>query len=162
MNDQDHIWMEQTLKLAQQAAAEGEVPVGAVVVINGEAIGTGHNRSISLCDPTAHAEILALREAAKRIANYRIVDSTLYVTLEPCPMCAGAIVHARIKRLVFGASDPRAGACGSVYNLVQSSHLNHQVQITAGVLSESCGELLRDFFRARRDAGLKKKLSQSD
>lgn len=150
MNDQDHIWMEQTLKLAQQAAAEGEVPVGAVVVINDERIGAGYNRSISLCDPTAHAEILALREAANYLNNYRLVDATLYVTLEPCAMCAGAIVHARIKRLVYGASDPRAGACGSVYNLVQSEHLNHQVEITAGVLSDACGELLRNFFRARR------------
>lgn len=152
MTQQDHFWMEQAIILAQQAAATGEVPVGALLVRDNTCIGAGHNRVIGLCDPTAHAEVLALREAARRVDNYRLVDSTLYVTLEPCPMCAGAMVHARIKRLVFGASDPRAGACGSIYNLVQSDYLNHRVEITAGVLDETCGELLRKFFRERRDA----------
>lgn len=162
MSNQDHLWMEQALKLAEQAAAEGEVPVGAIVVINDERIGTGYNRPISLCDPTAHAEILALREAASHLNNYRLVDSTLYVTLEPCAMCAGAIVYARIKRLVFGASDSRGGACGSVFNITQSQHLNHQVEITAGVLGDACGERLREFFRARREAGLKEKRDPSN
>jgi tRNA(adenine34) deaminase len=123
-----------------------------VLVIGDKRIGAGYNRSISACDPTAHAEILALREAAIRLKNYRLVGSTLYVTLEPCPMCAGAMVHARVKQVMFGASDPRAGACGSTINLVQSKYLNHQVEIMSGVLSDTCGELLRKFFRARRDA----------
>lgn len=144
--------MKQAIELAQRAAAENEVPVGAVLVMDDERIGAGYNHPISLCDPTAHAEILALREAAIGMENYRLVDSTLYVTLEPCPMCAGAMVHARVKRVVFGASDPRAGACGSVYNLVQSESLNHRVEITAGVLGETCGELLKEFFQSRRKA----------
>lgn len=150
MTEQDHFWMEQAVALAQQAAAEGEVPVGAVLVIGDECLGIGYNRSIHLCDPTAHAEILAVRKAAISTKNYRLVNSTLYVTLEPCPMCAGAIVHARVKRVVFGASDPRTGACGSVFNLVQSDSLNHRIEITTGVLGETCGELLRKFFRKRR------------
>jgi tRNA(adenine34) deaminase len=152
MTQHDYFWMEQAIELAQRAAAEGEVPVGAVLVIGDAQKGAGYNRSISLCDPTAHAEILALREAAIGMENYRLLDSTLYVTLEPCPMCAGAMVHGRVKRVVFGASDPRTGACGSVYNLVQSDYLNHQVEITAGILSETCGELLRKFFRERRSS----------
>jgi tRNA(adenine34) deaminase len=150
MTQQDHFWMEQAIALAQEAAAVGEVPVGALLVKDNVSIGTGYNRVIGLCDPTAHAEVLALREAAHQLGNYRLVDSTLYVTLEPCPMCAGAMVHARVNRLVFGASDPRTGACGSVYNLVQSDYLNHQVEITAGILGEICGGLLRKFFRERR------------
>ena len=112
--------MERALALARRAAAAGEVPVGAVLVRDGEIIGEGYNRPISACDPTAHAEILALRQAAARVGNYRLPDSILYVTLEPCPMCAGAIVHARVKRVVFGASDPRTGAAGTVFNLLQA------------------------------------------
>lgn len=150
--EQDRLWMRQALRLAEQAAAVGEVPVGAVLVRDGEVIGSGFNRPIGNCDPTAHAEILALRQAAEHVGNYRIIDSTLYVTLEPCPMCAGAMVHARVGRVVFGASDPRAGAAGTVFNLLQSESLNHRAAVTGGVLDDACGQLLRDFFRSRREA----------
>jgi tRNA(adenine34) deaminase len=142
--------MERALALARRAAAAGEVPVGAVLVRDGEIIGEGYNRPISACDPTAHAEILALRQAAARVGNYRLPDSILYVTLEPCPMCAGAIVHARVKRVVFGASDPRTGAAGTVFNLLQAEQLNHRAEVEGGVLGEVCGELLQEFFRLRR------------
>lgn len=142
--------MERAVTLARQAAALGEVPVGAVLVRAGEVLGEGYNGPIGACDPTAHAEIVALRRAAARVGNYRLPDSTLYVTLEPCPMCAGAIVHARLQRVVFGAFDPRAGAGGTVFNLLQAEPLNHRVEITAGLAEDSCGELLREFFRRRR------------
>lgn len=152
MNDQDQPWMEYALVLARQAFAAGEVPVGAVLIIDdGTIIGEGYNQPISTCDPTAHAEILALRQAAARIGNYRLTDSTLYVTLEPCPMCAGAIIHARVRRVVFGASDPRTGAAGTVFNLLQSDHLNHRAKVQGGVLEKACAELLRTFFRTRRN-----------
>ena len=143
--------MEYALSLAQRAAAAGEVPVGAVLVRDGEIIGEGYNRPIGASDPTAHAEILALRQAGTRVGNYRLVGSTLYVTLEPCPMCAGAIVHARVARVVFGASDPRSGAAGTVFDLLQSPRLNHQVRVRGGILAEACGDLLQGFFRARRN-----------
>lgn len=147
----DHDWMARALELAERAEAEGEVPVGAVLVdADGEVIGEGWNRPISAHDPTAHAEIQALRAAAGRIGNYRLVGSTLYVTLEPCPMCAGAIVHARVARVVYGAPDPRTGSAGSVFNLLQSDALNHRCELTAGVLAEQSGKKLRDFFRSRR------------
>ncbi len=149
-SDRDRYWMRRALELARRADDAGEVPVGAVLVRGDEVIGEGWNRSISTCDPTAHAEVLALRAAAARINNYRLIDSTLYVTLEPCPMCAGAIVHARVARVVFGATDPRTGAAGTVFNLLQSAMLNHRAEVTGGVLAEECGALLRDFFRARR------------
>ncbi len=142
--------MEQAITLARRAAALGEVPVGAVLVRAGEVLGEGYNDSIGACDPTAHAEIVALRQAAARVGNYRLPDSTLYVTLEPCPMCAGAIVHARLQRVVFGACDPRAGAGGTVFNLLQAEQLNHRVEIAAGLAEDICGELLREFFRRRR------------
>ena len=142
--------MERAITLARQAAALGEVPVGAVLVREGEILGEGYNRPIGACDPTAHAEILALRQAAARIGNYRLPDSTLYVTLEPCPMCAGAIVHARVKRVVFGAVDPRAGAGGTVFNLLQAEQLNHRTEVTTGLVADVCSELLREFFRRRR------------
>jgi len=142
--------MERAISLARQAAALGEVPVGAVLVRAGEVLGEGYNCPIGACDPTAHAEILALRQAAARIGNYRLPDSTLYVTLEPCPMCAGAIVHARVKRVVFGAVDPRAGAGGAVFNLLQAEQLNHRTDVTAGLEADVCSELLREFFRRRR------------
>lgn len=148
--DRDRYWMAQALDLAQQAAAAGEVPVGAVLVRGEALIGAGWNQPIGACDPTAHAEVLALRAAAARVGNYRLVDSTLYVTLEPCPMCAGALVQARVARVVFGAVDPRAGAAGTVFNVLQSARLNHRAEVTGGVLAEGCGTLLRDFFRARR------------
>lgn len=142
--------MGRALTLARRAAAVGEVPVGAVLVRENEVIGEGWNRPIGTCDPTAHAEVVALRAAAAQIRNYRLIDSTLYVTLEPCPMCAGAIVHARVARVVFGAADPRTGAAGSVFNLLQTETLNHRTDLRGGVLAEECGTLLRDFFRTRR------------
>ena len=146
----DYHWMNHALKLARRAQDQGEVPVGAVIVLDNELIAEGWNQPISTCDPSAHAEMMALRQAAKRLSNYRLLETTLYVTLEPCVMCAGTMIHARIKRLVFGASDPRTGAAGSVFNLLQSTHLNHTVQTQGGLLSDECGELLKTFFQARR------------
>lgn len=148
MNDID--FMQQAIVLAMQAAAQQEVPVGAIVVKDGVVIGRGSNAPISLNDPSAHAEMLALRDAAKNIGNYRLVDCTLYVTLEPCAMCAGAIQHARISRLVYGAADPKTGACGSVVDLMSEPKLNHHTQVDAGILAEDCGHLLSAFFKARR------------
>ncbi len=149
-SDRDRYWMGQALELARRAAGAGEVPVGAVLVRGNEVIGEGWNRPISACDPTAHAEVLALRTAAARVGNYRLVDSTLYVTLEPCPMCAGALVHARVARVVFGAVDLRAGAAGTVFDLLRSAALNHRAEVVGGVSAEECAALLRGFFRARR------------
>lgn len=143
--------MARALDLARRGGEGGEVPVGAVVVLGGEAIGEGWNRPIAASDPTAHAEIEALRAAARRQGNYRLPGATLYVTLEPCVMCAGAIVHARLERVIFGASDPKAGACGSVFDLLPSDgRFNHRTDCQGGLLAEDCGELLRAFFRARR------------
>lgn len=147
---QDEDYMRLAMALAEEAASQGEVPVGAVVVKNGEVIGRGRNAPISLNDPTAHAEIQAMREAAQSLGNYRLVECTLYVTLEPCAMCSGAIQHARITRLVYGASDPKTGCCGSVVNLMTEQKLNHHCEVTAGVLAEECGALLSTFFRQRR------------
>lgn len=147
---EDIRWMEHALALAERAREEGEVPVGALVVREGELLGEGWNRPIGSHDPTAHAEIQALRAAAARVGNYRLPGSTLYVTLEPCPMCAGAMVHARVARLVYAAADPRTGAAGSVFNLVQSEALNHRMAVEAGLLAEPSAELLRAFFRSRR------------
>ncbi len=144
--------MRHALALARRAEAEGEVPVGAVLVRDGEPIGEGWNRPIGEHDPSAHAEIMALRAAGKAVGNYRLPDSTLYVTLEPCPMCAGAIVHARVTRVVFGASDPRTGAAGSVFDLLPSdARFNHRTACEGGLLADEAGELLRAFFRARRN-----------
>ena len=144
-------WMSRALALARRGAEEGEVPVGAVLVLGGEPIGTGWNRPIAAHDPTAHAEIEALRDAARRVGNYRLPGSTLYVTLEPCVMCAGAIVHARVERVIYGAPDPKAGACGSVFDLLPADgRFNHRTDCQGGVLEEDCGEVLRAFFRARR------------
>lgn len=142
--------MERALELARHAQAQGEVPVGAVLVLGDEAIGEGWNHPIASHDPTAHAEVIALRAAAAKVRNYRLPGSTLYVTLEPCPMCAGAIVQARVARVVYGASDPLAGSAGTVYNLLQSESLNHRADVTGGVLADLCAETLRAFFRARR------------
>lgn len=142
--------MKQALLLAQRAAAEGEVPVGALVVRDEAVLGEGWNRPIAARDPTAHAEILALRAAAAGAGDYRLGGSTLYVTLEPCPMCAAAMAHARIARLVFGAWDPRQGAAGSAFNLIAADALNHRVDAFGGVLSDECGALLRGFFAGRR------------
>ena len=146
----DAAYMRRALELARYAEEAGEVPVGALVVLNDEIIGEGWNQPIVSHDPTAHAEIVALRAAAARVRNYRLSDAVLYVTLEPCAMCAGAMVHARIARVVYGATDPKSGAAGSVFNLLESSALNHRAQVTRGVLAEECGEMLRNFFAARR------------
>jgi len=147
----DEVYMQQALLLARRAESEGEVPVGALLVHEDHVIGEGWNCPIGQHDPTAHAEIMALRGAAARQHNYRLPDTTLYVTLEPCPMCAGAIVHARVARVVFGALDPKGGAAGSVFDLLPSDQrFNHRVTLTAGVMESECGDLLRDFFRARR------------
>ena len=146
----DEQGMQLALDQAHQAAAAGEVPVGAVVVKNGQVIATGRNAPIANHDPTAHAEVVALREAAKVLGNYRLEGCTLYVTLEPCAMCSGAMLHARVDRVVFGAADPRTGVAGSVINLFKNTQLNHQTQVTGGVLAEACGQLLKDFFRPKR------------
>jgi len=146
----DRSMMQQALVLAGRAQDAGEVPVGAVVVVDGQVVGEGWNYPVGSHDPTAHAEIRALREAGRRIGNYRLPGATLYVTLEPCVMCAGALVHARIARLVYGAADPKSGAAGSVFDIVRSPELNHTVAVTAGILAAECGELLRGFFRSRR------------
>ncbi len=144
-------WMRRALELARRADAEGEVPVGAVLVRGDEVLGEGWNRPIGLSDPTAHAEIQALRAATARVGNYRLPkDTILYVTLEPCPMCAGALVHARVGEVVFGAADPRTGAAGSVFNLLDSPELNHRARVIAGVLEPECSDALKNFFRARR------------
>lgn len=142
--------MQAALLEAQAAAAAGEVPVGAVVVREGQILARGQNRVLRDLDPTAHAEMVALREAARLVGNYRLSGATLYVTLEPCAMCAGALVHARLDRLVYGATDPKAGAAGSVLTVLNHPRLNHQMELTSGVLGEECGQLLREFFRARR------------
>jgi tRNA(adenine34) deaminase len=138
------------LEQAIAAASAGEVPVGAIVVYEGEVIASGRNVVLATHDPTAHAEIVAIRAAALRLNNYRLTGCELYTTLEPCAMCAGAIIHARISLLVYGASDPKAGAAGSVLSVINHPQLNHQLQVTAGVLAEECGELIRAFFRERR------------
>jgi len=146
----DEGFMRRALDLARAAEAAGEVPVGAVIVRDGIVVGEGSNRPIGACDPTAHAEIIALRAAGQALGTYRLTGTTLYVTLEPCAMCASAMVHARVARLVFAATDPRAGAAGSVFNIVQHASLNHRLECTGGVLAEECGALLRGFFLARR------------
>ena len=143
-------WMREALALAATAAAAGEVPVGAVVVMGTEIIGRGHNQPIAARDPSAHAEIVALRQAAQRAGNYRLPGACLYVTLEPCAMCAGAIVQARLDAVVYGADDPRAGAAGSVFDVLNSDRLNHRVQLQAGVLADQCAAVLKDFFKERR------------
>ena len=143
-------FMSRALELAREAQRAGEVPVGAVIVKDGVIIAEGSNRPISGNDPTAHAEVVAMRAAAQVLGSYRLLNTSLYVTLEPCAMCAGAMVHARIQQLVFGATDPRAGAAGSVFNIVQSAALNHRVQVEGGVLADECSRLLREFFVARR------------
>jgi tRNA(adenine34) deaminase len=149
--DADEAFMRVALTLAREAEAAGEVPVGAVLVKEGAIIARGRNRPIGGCDPTAHAEIEALRAGATALGNYRLTGCTLYTTIEPCAMCAGALVHARIGRLVYGAADPRAGAAGSVFNIVAAPALNHQVAVTAGLLQAECRELMQAFFRLRRE-----------
>jgi tRNA(adenine34) deaminase len=146
----DQSFMRRALDLAREAEALGEVPVGALVVLNGDVVGEGYNCPITANDPTAHAEVQALRAAAQALRNYRLPGSTLYVTLEPCVMCAGAILHARVARVVFGASDPKTGACGSVVDLFTEAKLNHHAEVEGGVLADECGRQLRDFFARRR------------
>ena len=152
MTSADDEWMGEALALARAAGARGEVPVGAIVVRDGAVIGRGGNAPIADCDPTAHAEIAALRAAAAVAGNYRLVDCALYVTLEPCAMCAGAILHARIARVAYGARDPKTGACGSVVDLFANSRLNHHTTVAGGVRADECGMLLSDFFAHRRQA----------
>jgi tRNA(adenine34) deaminase len=146
----DEAFMREALDLARNAQAAGEVPVGAVVVRRGEVVGRGYNRPISSRDPTAHAEIVALRNAAQRLANYRLTECNLYVTLEPCAMCVGAIMHARVARVIYGARDPKTGACGSVTDLLGNSTLNHHTTAISGVLAGEAAEILRSFFAGRR------------
>lgn len=147
----DEHYMREALALAAEAGALGEVPVGAVVVKDGAIIGRGFNRPISAHDPTAHAEVVAMRDAAASIGNYRLLGCELYVTLEPCAMCAGAIMHARVERVIYGAADPKTGACGSVVDLFAETRLNHHARLARGVLSDECSALLRSFFSQRRN-----------
>ena len=146
----DELYLRQAIDQAFAAAEAGEVPIGAVMVHAGAVIARGQNRVLRDMDPTAHAEIVAMREAAKLLGNYRLLDCELYVTLEPCAMCAGAMIHARLGRLIYGAPDPKAGAAGSVLEVLNHPRLNHQMEITSEVLAEECGEMLREFFRQRR------------
>ncbi|MEJ2360265.1 MAG: tRNA adenosine(34) deaminase TadA [Gammaproteobacteria bacterium] len=146
----DQFWMQRALELAQHAQSLGEVPIGAVLVKEDQIIGEGYNSPISQQDPTAHAEVMALRDAARRIGNYRLLNTTLYVTIEPCVMCAGALVHARVQEIVFGAHEPRTGASGSVFDILQSPNLNHRLAVRSGILAEECAGLLQQFFRDRR------------
>ena len=150
MRATDDDWMAQALELARDAARRGEVPVGALLVRDDAVLGRGGNAPIAHNDPTSHAEIVALREAGRALGNYRLPGCTLYVTLEPCAMCAGAILHARLARLVYGASDPKTGACGSVVDLFAEPRLNHHTRVTGGVAADACASLLSEFFAARR------------
>lgn len=147
----DQAWMRRALDLARIAETAGEVPVGAVIVQDGMIIGTGANASIAGHDPTAHAEIQALRVAGQAAKNYRLIGSTVYVTMEPCPMCAGALVNARVSRLVYGTADLRVGAAGTVFDIVRAPEMNHRLEVTGGVLESECRDLLQAFFRVRRD-----------
>lgn len=144
-------WMEHALKLAERSRQEGEVPVGAVIVKEGELIAEGWNQPIDKHDATAHAEVMAIRAAGSALNNYRLPDTTLYVTLEPCTMCAGAIIHARIANVIYGAPDPRTGSAGSAINIFTADYHNHQVKVEGGVMQEDCGQILRDFFKERRN-----------
>ena len=148
--ESDRGFMAEALAQARAGAAEGEVPVGAVVVYEGKIVGRGHNRPIALKDPTAHAEVLALRDAARTLGAYRLVDAAIYVTLEPCVMCVGALVNARVKILKYGALDPKAGALGSVYDIGRDGRLGHSIEVYAGLMESECAELLREFFQSRR------------
>ncbi|MEY4475739.1 MAG: hypothetical protein RL248_1506 [Pseudomonadota bacterium] len=153
-------WMRHAMMLALRAQEEGEVPVGAVLVLDNKIIAQGWNRSISDNDPTAHAEIMALRQGGQSVQNYRLLDATLYVTLEPCVMCAGAMVHSRIRRLVYGANDLKTGAAGSLVDILRHPGMNHQIEVSAGVLAEECSQQLTAFFRQRREQQKALKLAQ--
>jgi tRNA(adenine34) deaminase len=152
----DAAFMRVALAEALAAYEKGEVPVGAIVVQDGQIVGRGHNLRETLQDPTAHAEMIALTAAAEAVGEWRLEECELFVTLEPCPMCAGAIVNSRVRRVVYGAADPKAGACGTLYNLVQDNRLNHRAELTAGVLADECGEVLKSFFREARQGTLKR------
>lgn len=146
----DKEWMQCAFKLAQKAKEHDEVPVGAVIVHEDKIIGEGWNQPISSNDPTAHAEIIALRDAGNNVGNYRLPDATMYVTLEPCAMCAGAIVHARLSKIIFAVADPKTGACGSIFNLLQAEELNHKVEIGKGIMEDECRLLIQTFFKEKR------------
>lgn len=150
MTHSDEYWMQRALELAQKAAAVDEVPVGAVIVKDNQLIAEGWNHPIQLHDPSAHAEMVALRQAGNVLNNYRLLDTTLYVTLEPCVMCVGAMIHARVKRVVYGARDPKTGAAGSVFDLLQSEKHNHKIDVTGGVLETECRDVLQSFFKIKR------------
>jgi len=154
-NRTDEYFLREALKEARKAETLGEVPVGAVIVCNNRIIGRGYNRSISDTDPTAHAEIIALRKASRKLKNYRLADCAIYVTIEPCPMCAGALVWARISEIVFGAYEPKAGACGSVLNIVYNKKLNHRVKVRGGLLETECRSLIQNFFQKKRAGKLR-------
>ena len=143
-------WMREALDEAREAGTCGEVPVGAIVLLNGKIIGRGHNNPIGLCDPSAHAEIVALRQAARNVGNYRLPDSTVIVTIEPCVMCVGAMIQSRVEYLVYGARDSKAGAVHSLFNIANAESLNHRISAIGGVLEEECGTLMKEFFAARR------------
>lgn len=149
-SQQDTFWMQHAIKLAEFAALQGEVPVGAVLILENQLIGEGSNRPIAKHDPTAHAEIIALRAGAQHLQNYRLPNATLYVTLEPCVMCVGALVHGRVQRVVYGAADPKSGAVHSVFSLADVAGFNHRITYEGGLLADQCGQLLKDFFQARR------------
>lgn len=151
MSNEDHNWMGEALKEAAEAGAAGEVPIGCVIVADGRVIGRGHNRRERDQDPTAHAEVIALREAAKTVGFWRVSPAICYVTCEPCPMCAGALVNARVDRLVYGCADPKAGAAGTLYNIPTDPRLNHRMAVTAGVREDECRALLQEFFQKLRD-----------
>lgn len=146
----DNYWMSRALELAGMARDQDEVPVGALVVVDGKLLGEGHNQMISSADPTAHAEINALRQAAQKLHNYRLVGATLYSTIEPCTMCAGAMIHARINRLVYGASEPRAGAIASTIQALANKNLNHRIEVKAGVMEDACSQIITQYFKAKR------------
>jgi tRNA(adenine34) deaminase len=146
----DEKYMTEALRLAERAAGAGEVPVGAVIVLGGRILGRAHNQVEALRDATAHAEMIAITQAAEALSNWRLEGAEIYVTLEPCPMCAGALVHSRTARIVYGADDPIAGACGSVFNIVSEKRLNHRIPVVKGVQAARCSELLKDFFKSRR------------
>lgn len=159
--EQDEYWMRHALSLSDNAQQQGEIPVGAVLVKDNKIIGEGWNQSISLHDPSAHAEIMAIREAGKNLENYRLVDSCLYVTLEPCSMCAGLLIHSRIHRLVFGTADFKTGAVGSLLDLLGDPRMNHRVEVKRGVLAQQCGDKLSAFFKLRREQNKRLKINKT-
>jgi len=163
-NANDHLFMQRAIELARKAEAIDEIPVGAVVVHNNEIIGEGYNQSITLNDPSAHAEMIAIRQAGEKLGNYRLLDCTLYVTLEPCPMCAGLLVHSRIKQVIYASPDLKTGSAGSVFNLVANEKLNHQIEHRFGLYQEQCSSMLSSFFKRRRKEkkALKQALKQNE